>query len=267
MSKCYASTLITLAKSEIGYKEKNTNSYLDSKTENAGDNNWNKYAHFIDSNYPDFYNGKKNGYAWCDIFVDYLFIKSFGLTNALRLTGQPLKSTGAGCTYSLKFYKAINRLENAPTIGSQIFFGTNQNSVAHTGVVYKYDSMYVYTIEGNTSNQVAYRKYRLDDKTIVGYGCPNYDKEGAMKTNEEIAREVLAGKWGNGVERRNKITEAGYDYSAIQSIVNKLASGEPVEAPKVDTPVEHPKVETPKETLEITVDLKKYDKLVLNIQV
>ena len=42
------------------------------------------------------------------------------------------------------------------------------------------------------------------------------------KSNEEIAREVIAGKWGNGNERKQRLSAAGYDYSAIQAIVNKL---------------------------------------------
>lgn len=40
------------------------------------------------------------------------------------------------------------------------------------------------------------------------------------KTNQEIANEVINGLWGNGDERRKKITDAGYDYNAIQKIVN-----------------------------------------------
>lgn len=43
-----------------------------------------------------------------------------------------------------------------------------------------------------------------------------------VKTNEEIAKEVLAGKWGNGAERKTKLTQAGYNYSEVQAIVNKL---------------------------------------------
>ena len=43
----------------------------------------------------------------------------------------------------------------------------------------------------------------------------------AKKSNEEIANEVIAGKWGNGQDRKNRLTNAGYDYSAIQAIVNK----------------------------------------------
>lgn len=40
------------------------------------------------------------------------------------------------------------------------------------------------------------------------------------KSNEELANEVIQGKWGNGVDRRNRLTNAGYDYNAIQKIVN-----------------------------------------------
>lgn len=42
------------------------------------------------------------------------------------------------------------------------------------------------------------------------------------KTNAEIAKEVLAGKWGNGTERKNKLTAAGYNYDAVQKEVTKL---------------------------------------------
>ena len=41
------------------------------------------------------------------------------------------------------------------------------------------------------------------------------------KTNEEIADEVIAGKWGNGAERLGKLTLAGYNPSEIQKIVNE----------------------------------------------
>lgn len=43
-----------------------------------------------------------------------------------------------------------------------------------------------------------------------------------VKTNEELAKEVLAGKWGNGAERKNRLTQAGYNYSEVQAIVNQL---------------------------------------------
>ena len=45
------------------------------------------------------------------------------------------------------------------------------------------------------------------------------------KSNEELANEVIAGKWGNGDDRKNRLTSAGYNYSAVQSIVNQKLSG------------------------------------------
>lgn len=43
----------------------------------------------------------------------------------------------------------------------------------------------------------------------------------SKKSNETIANEVIQGKWGNGTDRKNKLTAAGYDYNAIQKIVNQ----------------------------------------------
>lgn len=41
-------------------------------------------------------------------------------------------------------------------------------------------------------------------------------------TVEEIAREVIRGKWGNGAERKTKLTSAGYDHKEVQAAVNRL---------------------------------------------
>lgn len=47
-------------------------------------------------------------------------------------------------------------------------------------------------------------------------------KTGKKKTVAEIAKEVIQGKWGNGVERVQKLTAAGYDYNEVQREVNRL---------------------------------------------
>jgi hypothetical protein len=44
----------------------------------------------------------------------------------------------------------------------------------------------------------------------------------STKTVDELAREVIRGNWGNGTERKNRLTAAGYDYSAVQKRVNEL---------------------------------------------
>ena len=51
------------------------------------------------------------------------------------------------------------------------------------------------------------------------------------KTNEEIAKEVIQGKWGNGADRKARLTEAGYNYYEVQKLVNALAKPQP-QAPK-----------------------------------
>lgn len=42
---------------------------------------------------------------------------------------------------------------------------------------------------------------------------------------EELAKEVIDGKWGNGSDRKSRLTAAGYDYSAVQDKVNELLKG------------------------------------------
>ena len=43
----------------------------------------------------------------------------------------------------------------------------------------------------------------------------------AAKTTEQLAEEVIAGLWGNGSDRKKRLTVAGYDYNAVQKIVNQ----------------------------------------------
>ena len=50
------------------------------------------------------------------------------------------------------------------------------------------------------------------------------DNQMIEKTNDEIAEEVIIGIWGNGEERKQRLEEAGYDYDAIQEIVNEKLS-------------------------------------------
>lgn len=44
----------------------------------------------------------------------------------------------------------------------------------------------------------------------------------AKKTVNELAREVIAGKWGVGSDRKSRLIAAGYDYTAIQAEVNRI---------------------------------------------
>lgn len=78
-------------------------------------------------------------------------------------------------------------------------------------------------IAGRVDMNIAYKDY---PSIIAGMGSSDTTASAptdtAKKTNAELADEVIAGKWGNGNERKQRLTAAGYDYNAVQAIVNKL---------------------------------------------
>lgn len=47
-----------------------------------------------------------------------------------------------------------------------------------------------------------------------------------LKTIDEIAREVIAGKWGSGEDRKKRLTNAGYNYAEVQARVNQILKGD-----------------------------------------
>ena len=59
----------------------------------------------------------------------------------------------------------------------------------------------------------------FDEKGNVVYTGKNTV---VKKTVTELAKEVIAGKWGNGQDRKNRLTAAGYNYTAVQNKVNEL---------------------------------------------
>lgn len=188
--------LINTAKQELGYLEKRTNSQLDDKTANAGLNNWTKYARDLDN--LGVYDGKKNGYAWCDMWFDWCMIQTFGLEQAMQMTYQPMKGWGAGCTASAMYYKRNNSFYKTPQIGDQIFFTKdNGKNMYHTGLVVGFDANRVYTIEGNTSSDkgvvenggsVNSKSYPINYNKIGGYGRPNYSLIAEEDEDMDVSR-------------------------------------------------------------------------------
>lgn len=83
-------------------------------------------------------------------------------------------------------------------------------------------------------------------------------------SNYDIALEVLTGKWGNGAERRSKLTAAGYDYQAVQSIVNSLVKDGALNKPPEQQP---PEPETHRNLLEIDYDPELNDGIQINVLV
>lgn len=59
------------------------------------------------------------------------------------------------------------------------------------------------------------------------------------KSVNTIAREVLAGKWGNGADRKARLTKAGYDYNKVQAAVNKLVKTSQITQDKIINAVAH----------------------------
>lgn len=145
-------------------------------------NKHNKYAAYIDKNYPDFYNGKKQGVDFCDIFVDYcILVNAKSAKDAEYVLCQPAKSCGAGVGWSYKYYKAKQRNTSIAHYGDQIFLSSNGklDGLYHTGIVYKVNSKYVYFVAANErgtggKRETKKHKYLKSNKKIFAYGRPRY---------------------------------------------------------------------------------------------
>ena len=175
------SIVISIARAEIGYHEKASNKDLDDPKANVGQGNWTKYARDLDA--INYYNGHKNGITgWCDIFVDFCFIRAYGVTEGSRLLCQPIgkANCGAGPKYSRNYFAAKKQLVDTAQPGDQVFFhpSSGGDEISHTGLVVAVDSSYIYTIEGNTSGgMVAEHKYGFKDRRLAGFGRPDWGME------------------------------------------------------------------------------------------
>jgi len=192
----------------------------------------------------DIYNAHKplaRGYkvkytdAWCATFVSAVAIK-LGYTDIIP--------TECSCTKMIELFKKIGAWNESdsrtPKPGDIVFYdwddsgkGDNVGSSDHVGIVEKVSGGKITVIEGNYSNAVKGRTIAVNGKYIRGYGVPKYDAEKAATTTTNsataakkdiatIAKEVIAGKWGNGAERKTKLKAAGYDPDAVQKEVNEL---------------------------------------------
>lgn len=204
---CYVEKVISIARNEVGYLEKRDNSQLDNMAANAGENNFTKYARDMDK-ISGFYNGKKQGFPWCSVFVSWIFVQAYGVENAKKLLCLPNNSLAAGCVYAMNYFKSKGQLKSSPKIGDQIFFKNSLGVISHTGLVYAVDKSYVYTIEGNTSTTsgvvangggVCAKKYLLSYSRIAGYGRPVYDKtiSASKPVAEPIVKNAKVYEWQN----------------------------------------------------------------------
>lgn len=106
----------------------------------------------------------------------------------------------------------------------------NHGAPEHVGMVEAISGSTIRVIEGNMSGGVVGRRnLQINGRYIRGFICPNYASKATEKAPEksidEIATEVLAGRWGNNPERKQRLEAAGYNYEAVQAAVNQKAKG------------------------------------------
>ena len=194
--------VIDIALSEVKYLEKASNAQLDDPTANAGKKNYTKYARDLDA--IGFFNGRKQGYAWCAVWVCWDFVQAYGVEGAKELLCLPSDAANnyaAGCRYARNYFQRKGRLFDTPEPGDQIFFySKDKKSISHTGIVYKVDSNKVYTVEGNTSGAsgvvangggVFKKSYSLSYSRLAGFGRPKYDDGTETKEVEEPKMESV----------------------------------------------------------------------------
>lgn len=228
-----ASKLVSIARAEIGYLEKKTNANLDSKTGNAGSNNYTKYAR--DLHKAGYYQANKNGYEWCEMFNDWCHWIASG--KDARLAQEIIFQTGlygAGCVWSAKCYRNAGRWFTTPKVGDQAYFGNKVGDEYHTGIVSKVTATKVYIIEGNTSGAsgvvsngggVCEKPYPLGYAKIVGYGRPNYDDETSAKAYKPSVKEwqlaAIADRYEFPKYGADGVWGAECEYVAKKAVVKK----------------------------------------------
>lgn len=210
--------IIRVAKSYIGTK--------------SGSINHVDIIHIFNSVKPCGYTAKTSD-PWCAEFVSTCAIQAFG-----KKTAKAYFPLTAGCPTMIKLAKNMGIWEEndayKPSKGDWILYdwedtgkGNNKNSPDHVGIVESVKSGTITVIEGNYSNAVKRRKIPVNGKYIRGYILPKYDQiksKVVLKSDMEIAKEVLSGEWGSGDQRKKALTNAGYDYAQIQKLVNKVVS-------------------------------------------
>ena len=125
---------IRVAQNEVGYVEKKSNADLDSKTGNAGDNNYTKYWRDILPSYQT--------QPWCACFVTWVFVQAFGQEKASAL----LKHYPF--TYCPTLGSLFTNYAN-PQVGDIVLYH-NGSRFYHTGLVIAVNGDQFTTIEGNT---------------------------------------------------------------------------------------------------------------------
>jgi len=167
----------------------------------------------------DWESGYLGNVAWAKAFLDRVKEKT-GIKAVLYASRSPINSFN---------WSSVADADYGLWVAD---YGANTGSECNKPVV-KWWSFYIlwqYTSRGRVAGyggNVDLNNFYGDAETWRKYATsesntkPTPTPEPAKKTNEQLADEVLEGKWDNGEARKKKLTEAGYDYQAVQDIVNK----------------------------------------------
>lgn len=136
-----------------------------------------------------------------------------------------------------------------PSPGDAILYDWDDNGVGdntgwpdHVGTVdyCNAEAGYMTVIEGNYSDSVKKRTISINGKYIRGFITPKYTDDSVIyettgKNIKTVAREVISGLWGNGVQRKEALERSGFNYSEVQAKVNDILNGS-ADNVKTDTP-------------------------------
>lgn len=177
---------IIIVNKTVGYLEKASNSQLESKTANAGYNNYTIFAKW----YKEYFGEDFQAQPWCAMYVSDMIYKACG--------NKEVVPHFAYCPDGVNWFKRNGLWKTSnPQRGDVIFYRGSDGLACHVGLVSSASSDKVVTIEGNTSSDagvvanggcVAKKSYNIYYSRILGYGQPPYSKyENTSKTNTNTA--------------------------------------------------------------------------------
>lgn len=124
--------------------------------------------------------------------------------------------------YWFEHYLAPKKLKAYPLWIAQYYTQLQTDHPEWYGMWQYSSSGSVSGIEGRVDMNHCYRAYWQDVDTQTK---PTASAQ--KKTIEQLAYEVIEGKWGNGLTRKNKLKKAGYDYDKVQDKVNEILTAKP----------------------------------------
>ena len=107
-----------------------------------------------------------------------------------------------------------------------------RSECAYTGTygIWQYDAAEVPGVQYDCDRDWGYVDYSeyIKENGLNGYSKGNAEIVGSIKKSvDELAHEVLNGKWGVGQDRYDRLTKAGYSYDAVQKRVNEILYSAP----------------------------------------